>query len=422
MNPVGHAQGYVDLNGVLRLPNPEEQALGGRVFGANMTGPDAVNDFAESGDQLAARVGFMVLGIEQLVAAKGEVIHHAYFHSFEMNQDAVGADPAGHDGSFSRGPAIAVDALSGLPAIEVLTHDAGMGSRAAACLSQLSPSRTVFMVTFDKEVVPNSVGCSRRHTAHSKSFASNVVFSFAGNTAPKSSANAAYTSPFDPIAPASPIASSISLALNQPTQVAVNNPFERDANGDGLLDDGVTTIAQATGGLATPNDVNGLYPPLANMVASLPRAVVPLEVCLPGLGSTGTYHGYIANAGGDNVLISESGPSGVAGIGFDDIIGAASLNTIRAASFCAADSAHEGRLRSGRSPRCFRRNGGLLRLPSGWQWRGHGEPRCLHQRPEPRSANGRHHHDCSILRRQDLCCDATVQLGAARDRVGGGSS
>ncbi|HYN65007.1 MAG TPA: hypothetical protein VES36_10435, partial [Candidatus Limnocylindrales bacterium] len=35
---------------------------------------------------------------------------------------------------------------------------------------------------------------------------------------------------------------------------------------------------------------------------------------------SGTYHGYVSNFGGDNVLVYESGPDGLAGIGFDDII------------------------------------------------------------------------------------------------------
>lgn len=35
---------------------------------------------------------------------------------------------------------------------------------------------------------------------------------------------------------------------------------------------------------------------------------------------TGVYHGYISNFGGNNVLVYESGPDGVGGIGFDDIL------------------------------------------------------------------------------------------------------
>jgi YVTN family beta-propeller protein len=35
---------------------------------------------------------------------------------------------------------------------------------------------------------------------------------------------------------------------------------------------------------------------------------------------TGVYHAYIANFGGDNVLVFESGPDGFGGIGFDDIL------------------------------------------------------------------------------------------------------
>lgn len=35
---------------------------------------------------------------------------------------------------------------------------------------------------------------------------------------------------------------------------------------------------------------------------------------------TGVYHAYIANHGGDNVLVFESGPDGLGGIGYDDIL------------------------------------------------------------------------------------------------------
>jgi YVTN family beta-propeller protein len=40
----------------------------------------------------------------------------------------------------------------------------------------------------------------------------------------------------------------------------------------------------------------------------------------PGFQS-GTYHAFISNGGGDNMLVYESGPSGVAGLGFDNILG-----------------------------------------------------------------------------------------------------
>jgi hypothetical protein len=36
---------------------------------------------------------------------------------------------------------------------------------------------------------------------------------------------------------------------------------------------------------------------------------------------SGTYHAYISNFGGNNVLIYESGPDGIAGLGYDNIIG-----------------------------------------------------------------------------------------------------
>jgi len=36
---------------------------------------------------------------------------------------------------------------------------------------------------------------------------------------------------------------------------------------------------------------------------------------------TQCYHGYVSNHGGDNVLVFESGPGGLGGVGYDDIIG-----------------------------------------------------------------------------------------------------
>jgi len=41
---------------------------------------------------------------------------------------------------------------------------------------------------------------------------------------------------------------------------------------------------------------------------------------------SGTFHGFISNGGGDNILIYEGGPSGQAGIGFDNILGAVEPN------------------------------------------------------------------------------------------------
>jgi len=46
---------------------------------------------------------------------------------------------------------------------------------------------------------------------------------------------------------------------------------------------------------------------------------------MPGF-QQGTYHGFISNFGGDNVLIYESGPTGLAGIGFDNILGSVAPN------------------------------------------------------------------------------------------------
>jgi len=58
-------------------------------------------------------------------------------------------------------------------------------------------------------------------------------------------------------------------------------------------------------------------------------AVGPKEVVNPAFPfpmgiafNSGTFHAYISNSGGSEVLIYESGPAGTAGLGFDDIIGA----------------------------------------------------------------------------------------------------
>jgi len=72
--------------------------------------------------------------------------------------------------------------------------------------------------------------------------------------------------------------------------------------------------------------------PVTNTVRKiLKRGLVnPIDIVLSprqdGFGwGTQTYFGYIANNGGDNVLVYESGPDGVGGVGFDDIIGGVSL-------------------------------------------------------------------------------------------------
>ncbi|RKY21384.1 MAG: hypothetical protein DRQ55_04410 [Planctomycetota bacterium] len=41
---------------------------------------------------------------------------------------------------------------------------------------------------------------------------------------------------------------------------------------------------------------------------------------------SGTFHGFISNGGGDNILVYEGGPSGVAGIGFDNVLGSVRPN------------------------------------------------------------------------------------------------
>lgn len=281
--------GFIDGDGNLILPDPTSSSGGGRVFGANATHPGSVNDFATEGDEAAGRVGFISFKISRLRTTQGQTVEDVYFHTFPVAQDNIGQHPlavrakdpgsATSGGSnarlFTRGPAIPVDSITEIPAIDVLDP-------ASDILSQLADpptsdadivisTRARFRIEFDKEVVPNSVGFSRQYTIHSVA-GKGIVFPFNGNTRP-------ITSPANEFidgATGAPLAPSVYLAVNQPTAVRVNNPFLKDVNSDNNLDSGDPIVPGLTA--ATGTEINGLYPARFNSLATLPRGVVPIDI------------------------------------------------------------------------------------------------------------------------------------------------
>ena len=125
---------------------------------------------------------------------------------------------------------------------------------------------------FDREVVPNSVGFSRRHTVHSTP-AGGVVFPFNGNSRPVNSP----ASLLKPGSLGAPLAPSIFLAVNQPAGVN---------KATGLLQKVNSLVIQANGtsfdsGAAFSNaqlNGNGLVPQEHNTLATLPRGIVPVDI------------------------------------------------------------------------------------------------------------------------------------------------
>jgi len=274
------ASGTITGGGVLVLPDPTASPGGGRVFGASAAVPGAVNDFALSGDTSAEPMGFFSLRISRL-RSKGKTIENPYSHSFPFSQDLVGGDPRAVNGSFDRGPAIAIDASSALPDIDVLDPEVdALGfyepvptSDAVNTIS----TRARFLVRFDREVVPNSVGFSRKYTVHSTD-AQGIVFPFEGNTRPRTSPG----TQFKAGAFGSPLAPSIYLAVNQPagpnlTPGTAPTGFDQKVNSPlakatlGTFDDGTPLNDTQKAG-------NGLVPPEQNTLATLPRGVVPCDI------------------------------------------------------------------------------------------------------------------------------------------------
>lgn len=330
-NPDGAATGFVDAEGILRLPNPETQG-GGRVFGANIGLPTTVNDPNEA----AAPMGFFFVRIDSLRTVKGQSVDHPYFHSFELDDSRISVDDsrlANEATNFNRGPAVFID-TNRVPDIDIAdasfvapgtSYNPAPSSDDPAVPNggNLISTRPKFRVDFDKEVVPNSVGFSRRHTVQSVT-GEGVVFPFNGNIRP-------VRSPSNDISGGigAPVAPSIYLAVNVPT--GLNKQFgglinglpqpvvspNALTNGSGQFDDGSAIPP-------TVRDGNGLVPREHNTLATLPRGVVPcdiyplnqnnlqsyiveplvelppnsvvtLGVCMPGLGISATTRPNVGN-------------------------------------------------------------------------------------------------------------------------------
>jgi YVTN family beta-propeller protein len=273
-NPVGSPLGWILPDGTLILPDPTDlSGLGGRVFGANIVIPSSVNDFATDGDNDAARIGFVAFSINRMRKGNGTV-NDPYFHSFPISQAAVGADPLSIVGTFNRGPAIEVDPISSLPAIDVLDSSkdylGSVDQNPTSDTINIVSTKAHFRVDFDKEVVPNSVGFSKRHTIHAV-LGKGVVFPFSGNTRPITSPSTNFTLGVF----GAPLGTSIYLAVNQPVQIAVNNPFIKNANTDASLTDGGDPIPSLN---PNPALENGLFPQAHNTLATLPRGVIPCDI------------------------------------------------------------------------------------------------------------------------------------------------
>lgn len=273
--------GFGTNAGLLILADPKDPAgLGGRVFGATAPEVGSVNDFGTSGDDLAAGVGFVSVEFEW-VRSGGTQIKAPYFHTFALDQRQVtDDDPRAVNGSYNRGPAITVSTIQ-VPSIDILDpstdaigpYDPEPANDSVNTIS----TRARFIVRFDREVVPNSAGFSRRHTLHSTP-GKGVIFDFNGNTRPIENPQ------LDPSNEGCPLAPSIYLAINQPAGKnlvtgfvqPVASPYQTqgapadvDALGRFTADDGVTKVSV---------EANGLTPTNQNLSASLPRGIVPCDI------------------------------------------------------------------------------------------------------------------------------------------------
>ena len=286
--------GRVDpATNILTLPDPTSpgNVHGGRVFGANQAVPGSVNDFANIDpmmDPEAAAVGFFNIRFSHLRTGS-QTVQDAYFHTFDVAQDNVGDDPRAPFGnaSFTRGPAINIDDTRQEPSINVL--DPKLGSSDILSFTtdfptsdQPAPSgdasiistRAKFRINFDREVIPNSVGFSRRHTLHAANDPGTgqdlgVIFKFNGNTRPVPSPAAQFVQG----AEGAPLAASVYLAVNQPATRKVNSPTA-------LSVVSASGFGQTDAGVVIPTTQNGLDPEPFNRLATLPRGVVPFD-CYP---------------------------------------------------------------------------------------------------------------------------------------------
>jgi hypothetical protein len=271
--------------GLLILPSPTLPTLdggkGGRVFGATAPEVGSVNDFGTDGDTVAATVGFVSVDIRSLRSG-GATIANPYFHSFAVDQSHVGADPRAINGSFNRGAAITIT-TSQIPSIDIL--DPSQDAIGTYVLEPTSDAvntistRARFVVRFDREVVPNSVGFSRRHTLHSTA-GLGVVFKFNGNTRPVPNPINQFTS----VGQGSPVAASIYLGINQKAGIDFLTGFKQPVaspyvtrgfiavpvNGQGNFQSDIGTPVSA--------EINGLNPTQQNTLASLPRGIVPVDI------------------------------------------------------------------------------------------------------------------------------------------------
>jgi len=283
--------GTLTPEGVLVLPDPElGTGLGGRVFGANDAIPSAVNDFATEGTTDAAVIGFVQVNIRRLRTGAGETVTRPYFHTFPVDQSQVGSDPRAPfvtvpstnnptpaRDDFDRGPAIFVDPTTQLPAIDILDPDEhAIGNYNPTPTSDTVntiSTRPVFLVEFDREVVPDSVGFSRRHTLQRHLGESEdpdgnpdpprgIVFAFNGNSRPISSPASQFNALGAPVGP------SIFVAINQSASRKINDPAF--AASLGTFDDGSP--------LPTLGQTNGLNPQAHNTLATLPRGIVPCDI------------------------------------------------------------------------------------------------------------------------------------------------
>jgi len=279
--------GQILPSGQLVLPDPTTSAGGGRVFGGNVAIPGSVNDFATDGDTNAAAIGFMSVQFTR-VRSGNTTLKWPYFHTFPVSQANVGGDPRGVNASFNRGPAIFVNPFNAVPSIDILDIDKDAIKPYNPDVANSDTVNTIstrarFLVQFDKEVVPNSVGFSRRYTLHSTD-AQGVILPFEGNSKPVPSDLDALVSG----ALGAPVAPSIYLAVNQKfpkgankNQVPgsnlngfvqnVNSPFAKSQFQSGTFDDG-------TAFTTADKSKNGLNPQQQNSTATLPRGVVPCDI------------------------------------------------------------------------------------------------------------------------------------------------
>jgi hypothetical protein len=337
ITPLGSANNAGTINGSnqLVLPSPTGSPGGGRVFAANVNVPGSVNDFlTDAAGTDAATVGFFSIRFSRVRDSSGKTIENPYFHSFPLSQANVGNDPLAMNKSFNRGAAVYINENTSIPDIDILdpgadaigAYDPFPSSDATNVIS----TRARFLVRFDREVVPNSVGFSRRHTIQ-RLPAQGVVFGFNGNTRP-------VNSPASLVVPGkagASLAPSIYLAVNQPAGVnkspGLPATFGLLQKVNSLVDKkGGKTFDDGSAMSVTEQNGNGLVPQQHNTLATLPRGVVPcdiyplnqnnlnayvvqplvelppnavvtLGVCMPGLGYSSilnrTNHGNFTRSG-----------------------------------------------------------------------------------------------------------------------------